>query len=452
METAGNVVVKCWDNHRSLDQKMIDLKRKLVDLNALKQDVESRKRAELHPRKKLKSQVDVWLGNVERINDEIQNLEQRVAESISISRGFFMEDVLKKIQEVEELLQQGKFDQGLVVDDLTWIGQALSTTNLVGKAAEICMEEIWTCLMDDDIGKIGVWGMGGLGKTTIMKIINNRLSKMTEKFNIVIWITVSKEMNISKIQNGILRAIGEEPREDEDETIRAGKLFEWLNEKGRYVLILDDLWDKLSLEEVGIPKPSNGSKLVVTTRMLDVCRYLGCREIRMPTLPKQDAWSLFLEKVGKDVLNYPDLLPIVESVVEQCAGLPLAIVTVASSMKGITNVHEWRNARNELSRRVRGVTGLDEKYPSEGTKAGEFLGSREDVAAFKKGNEEVRSEGVKEEEGKITKHMFHEAAANDLTALKKDYEEAGAEGLKEEEGKITKHMSHETAANGLLCS
>ncbi|XP_017980472.1 PREDICTED: probable disease resistance protein At5g63020 [Theobroma cacao] len=361
METAGNVVVKCWDNHRSLDQKTIDLKRKLVDLNALKQDVESRKKAELHPRKKLKSQVDVWLGNVERINDEIQNLEQRVVESISISRGFFMKDVLKKIQEVEELLQQGKFDQGLVVNDLTWIGQALSTTNLVGKAAENCMEEIWTCLMDDDIRRIGVWGMGGLGKTTIMKIINNRLSKMTEKFNIVIWITVSKEMNISKIQNGILRAIGEELREDEDETIRAGKLFEWLNEKGRYVLILDDLWDKLSLEEVGIPKPSNGSKLVVTTRMLDVCRYLGCREIRMPNLPKQDAWSLFLEKVGKDVLNYPGLLPIVESVVEQCAGLPLAIVTVASSMKGITNVHEWRNARNELSKRVRGVTGLDEK-------------------------------------------------------------------------------------------
>ncbi|EOY12888.1 Nbs-lrr resistance protein [Theobroma cacao] len=324
METIGNMVVKYWDNHRSLDQKMIDLKRKLVDLNALKQDIESRKRAELHPRKKLKSQVDVWFKNVERINVEIQNLEQRVAETISVSRGFCMEDVLKKIQEVEELLQQGKFNQGLGVDDLMWIGQALSTTNLVGKAAENCMEEIWTCLMDDYIGKIG-------------------------------------EMNISKIQNGILLKMGVTLPENEDETIRAGMLYEMLTRRGRYVLILDDLWDKLSLEEVGIPEPSNGSKLVVTTRMLDVCRYLGCREIRMPTLPKQDAWSLFLEKVGRDVLNYPDLLPIVESVVEQCAGLPLAIVIVASSMKGITNVHEWRNALNELSRRVRGVTGLDEK-------------------------------------------------------------------------------------------
>ncbi|WRX29330.1 NB-ARC - like 10, partial [Theobroma cacao] len=428
------------------------------------QDIESRKRAELHPRKKLKSQVDVWFKNIERINDEIQNLEQRVAETISVSRGFCMEDVLKKIQEVEELLQQGKFNQGLGVDDLMWIGQALSTTNLAGKAAENCMEEIWTCLMDDYIGKIGVWGMGGVGKTTIMKIINNQLLKKTQKFNIVIWVTVSKEMNISKIQNGILLKMGVTLPENEDETIRAGMLYEMLTRRGRYVLILDDLWDKLSLEEVGIPEPSNGSKLVVTTRMLDVCRYLGCREIRMPTLPKQDAWSLFLEKVGRDVLKYPDLFPIVESVVEQCAGLPLAIVTVASSMKGITNVHEWRNALNELSRRVREyervqhcflycalypedynisefnlielwiAEGLVEDMNSQqaefdqgytilnklknncllenGTKAGEFLGFREDVTAFKKGNEEVGAEGVNEEEGKITKLMFHEAAAN----------------------------------------
>ncbi|WRX28108.1 NB-ARC - like 10 [Theobroma cacao] len=318
-------------------------------------------KAELQPRKKLKKEVHLWLGNVERINDEIQNLEQEVDESTAILRGFHTKNVLKKKQGIEELLQQGKFDQGLVVDDLTWIGQALSTTNLVGKAAENCMEEIWTCLMDDDIGKIGVWGMGGLGKTTIMKILNNQLLKKIKKFNIVIWITVSKEMNISKIQNSILLKMGVVLPENEDETIRAGMLYEMLTRRSRYVLILDDLWGKLSLEEVGIPEPSNGSKLVVTTRMLDVCRYLECREVKMPTLPEHDAWSLFLKKVGGDVLKNESLLPIAKSIVAQCAGLPLAIVTVASSMKGITNVHEWRNALNELTRSVRGVTGLDEK-------------------------------------------------------------------------------------------
>ncbi|XP_017980478.1 PREDICTED: probable disease resistance protein At4g27220 [Theobroma cacao] len=360
MDFVLNKVDKHWDNHRSFDQNLITLKRKLEGLNALKEDTESRMRPELLPSKKLKKEVHLWLKNIERINGEIQNLEQRVEKTPIFLCGFHTENVLKKIHEVEELLQQGRFDQGLVVDEFTWIGQALATTTLVGKAAEICLKEIWTYLMDDDIGKIGVWGMGGVGKTTIMKIINNQLLKETEKFKIVIWITVSREINISKIQNGISRKMGVPLPEDEDKTIRAGMLYELLTRKGRYVLILDDLWDTLSLEELGIPQPSNGSKLVVTTRMRDVCRYLSCREVKMPTLPKQDAWSLFLEKVGQDVLEYENLLPIVKSVAEQCAGLPLAVVTVASSMKGKRDIHEWRNALNELSRRVKGVTGLDD--------------------------------------------------------------------------------------------
>ena len=48
-------------------------------------------------------------------------------------------------------------------------------------------------------------------------------------------------------------------------------------------------------------------------------------------------------------------------VAEECAGLPLAIVTIASSMKGVCNVHEWRNALHELNRHVKGVNGMEEK-------------------------------------------------------------------------------------------
>ncbi|XP_021287350.1 probable disease resistance protein At4g27220 [Herrania umbratica] len=190
MDIAMNTIVKHCDNHRSLDQNMKNLRRKLKNLNALKEDTESKMRAEMQPRKKLKKQVHLWLGNVERINGEIQNLEQEVEESRAILRGFHTENVLKKKQEVDELLQQGKFDQGLVVDDCTWIGQALATTTLVGKAAENCMEEIWTCLMDDvsEFNLIELWIAEGLvedmdsqqaefdeGYTILNKLKNNCL-------------------------------------------------------------------------------------------------------------------------------------------------------------------------------------------------------------------------------------------------------------------------------------
>ncbi|XVF78076.1 hypothetical protein PTKIN_Ptkin14bG0099400 [Pterospermum kingtungense] len=324
-----------WDISTNLADKMNNLKRKLERLNALKEDTESRTRAELHPRKKLKKEVELWLTNVKRINGEIQDLEQKLGESSVVSRGFLKGNVFKKTQEVEALFEWGKLQDSLVVDDNRWIGQALSTTTLFGEAAKICMAKIWAYLMDDDVQRVGIWGMGGIGKTTIMKLVQNKLLKETKKFDIVLWITVSKEINIGKLQNKIERALNATLGEDEDEAIRAGMIHEMLARKGKYVIILDDLWDKLSLEEVGIPEPAKGSKLL----MLGVCSR---------------------KKLVKK-LSYQYLLPIVKSVAEECAGLPLAIVTIATSMKGVCNVHEWRNAVHELSRHEKSVNEIEEK-------------------------------------------------------------------------------------------
>ncbi|XVF78188.1 hypothetical protein PTKIN_Ptkin14bG0109800 [Pterospermum kingtungense] len=355
-----NKIDKFWDNVTLFDEKVKDLKRKREQLNSLK-ETESRRSMELHPRKQLKKEVELWFRNVERINGEIVDLDQKIEGSNVVSRGSLTGNVLKKIEEVEELLQHGKFPDGLVVGNPGWIGQALSTTTLYGEAAEMCMKKIWAYLMDDNIQKIGVWGMGGIGKTTIMKLIRNQLLKETEKFNIVIWVTVSKETNISRIQNIIAHAMNVKLLEVVDETIRAGMIHEQLARKDKYVLILDDLWEKLSLEDVGIPEPPKGSKLLVTTRSLDVCRFLDCLEVKVSTLSKPDAWELFLTKVGQDVLNHPNLLPIVKFVAEECAGLPLAIVTIASSMRGVRDIHVWRNALHDLKRQVKSVNGMEEK-------------------------------------------------------------------------------------------
>ncbi|KAH1083905.1 hypothetical protein J1N35_023666 [Gossypium stocksii] len=122
---------KHLDNHRSLDQNMNELKRKLNDLNGLKEDIESRVSSELQPTKKLKKEVQIWLENVERINGEIQSLDGRIGESSAHTRG-------------------------LVVDNPRRIGQVLSTSTLSGEVPKLCMEEIWHCLMNDEVRKIGV--------------------------------------------------------------------------------------------------------------------------------------------------------------------------------------------------------------------------------------------------------------------------------------------------------
>ncbi|KAE8674481.1 hypothetical protein F3Y22_tig00111754pilonHSYRG00112 [Hibiscus syriacus] len=287
------------DNHRSLDQHRKDLKRKLEELIGLKKDTESIMRSELQPRKKLKAEVQIWLENVERVNVEVHALDGR-------------------------------------------IGQVLSTTSLSGEAVKACIEDIWNCLMDDEVPKIGVWGMGGVGKTSIMKVINNQLLKETGKFDIVIWITVSKEMNVAKLQKDIASKIGVEFSGDEDETTRAGRLFETLSQKSRFVMILDDLWEKVSLERIGIPEPSNGTKLVLTTRSADVCRQMGCRMIKVKPLTEEEAWKLFLEKAGCDILNIPAVEPIARSVAKHLCRIQ-NFKTVSSVVHYIRKIGKLKN-------------------------------------------------------------------------------------------------------------
>ncbi|TYG47479.1 hypothetical protein ES288_D11G342000v1 [Gossypium darwinii] len=312
MEFALNKIDKHWDNNRSLNQHMNDLKRKVRELNGVKEDINSRMKAELQPRKKLKREVHIWLENVERINGEVQNLNERIGESSTLTRGFHADDVLKRTREVEELIQQGKFQEDLVVDHPQWIGQVLSTTRLLGEGTK-------------------AW-MGGVGKTSIMKLINNQLLQERERFDIVIWITASKEMSIAKLQKAIASQIKVTFCGDECETRRAGMLFETLSRKSRFVLILDDIWEAVSLEKVGIPEPSTGIKLVLTTRSIDVCQKMSCRAIKVKPL-----------------------------IAKRCGGLPLGVITVASSMKGIANLFEWRNALKELTEHKQSINGLEDE-------------------------------------------------------------------------------------------
>ncbi|KAH9715768.1 Disease resistance protein [Citrus sinensis] len=357
-------ICEYFDYYRKLNENMEELDRVLRDLESKKKDIEATlSRAEREQGKKPSNEVSDWLKNVQRINTKAESFKQEVEKGYCFSRACLGKDVEKKIEEVKEYLQKGCAFTSYVSDAPSTSGMTLSTTsNLVGERTGKIVEEIWEDLMGDKVSKIGVWGMGGIGKTTIMKDINNRLQEKTNKFNDVIWVTVSQPFDLKKLQNEIAIALNQSLPATDDKERRAGRLLGMLKAKGRFVLILDDMWEAFRLEEVGIPEPSeeNGCKLVITTRFVEVCRSIGCKEVRVQTLSKEEALNLFLDKVGNNILEIPTLnKEIINSVVEECAGLPLAIVTVAGCMRGIHEIREWRNALNELRGLVRSSHGVN---------------------------------------------------------------------------------------------
>ncbi|KAL4312376.1 hypothetical protein GQ457_01G004690 [Hibiscus cannabinus] len=285
METLANKISTHLENHINLDQNFVRLKRKLEELNGVKEDMGSSiRRLEMKPRKKLKTEVAVWLRNVERINGEVQNLEEQVRGSNILSR--IGNKILETTKDVEDLFQKGKSLDGLDIDDARWIGQALSTTKLIGQVADELMSKVWAHLMDNGVPRIGVWGMGGVGKTTIMKLINNQLLKENAKFNIVIWITVSKETSIKILQNRIARAIDVSLPEDNDETKRAGIIYERMTQKEKVPSFskLKALRD-LDLSKTNIKSLPYGMNRLVNLRNLNLENIKNVTKIPNGILP-----------------------------------------------------------------------------------------------------------------------------------------------------------------------
>uniref|UniRef100_A0A6M2ELV0 BED-type domain-containing protein n=1 Tax=Populus davidiana TaxID=266767 RepID=A0A6M2ELV0_9ROSI len=239
-------------------------------------------------------------------------------------------------------------------------GEALLTTKLVGQASDRNKEMIWSWLMKDDVLSVGIYGMGGVGKTSLVTHIHNQLLQRPSSFNYVFWVTVSQNFTISKLQYLIAKAINLDLSNEEDEKKRAAKLSKALVAKGKSVLILDDLWNHFLLEMVGIPVEVNACKLILTSRSLEVCRRMGCQKsIKVELLTKEEAWTLFVEKLGHYDKLSPEVAGIAKSVAAECARLPLGIIAMAGSMRDVDDLHEWRNALEELKRSEVGVEDME---------------------------------------------------------------------------------------------
>ncbi|KAL5547986.1 hypothetical protein UlMin_003217 [Ulmus minor] len=363
LQCASSPITECWKNHRDLEENMNKLiKQELVALNSRRTDIESRRETECRQGEtKLKADVEHWLRRVTEIDVEIHNLEENFQNVKCLCRASLGEKVIKKIMQVEDLYRAGEFPNGLVIP-IEQHGEIMPTTSIVGGETTFKrkMEEIWAGLMDDEVTKIGVYGMGGIGKTTAMEYLNNRLIQNKEKFDDVFWITMSKESDIISLQLKIAKKLGLKDIEHDDETARGSKIYAEFKRKKRFVLILDDLWDSYSLKNVGIPEPTleNGCKLVLTTRSYEVCREMDCKPVPINLFSKEEALELFLKIVGPETLSIPNMEPIVKDIVNECAGLPLAIATIAGSLKSKTNCDEMEIALEDLRKSTKGSEGI----------------------------------------------------------------------------------------------
>ncbi|XP_052177689.1 probable disease resistance protein At4g27220 isoform X2 [Diospyros lotus] len=311
--------------------------------------------------KAVETEVSSWLKDAEDMEGDITNIlhPQENRESFKCFKGCMCPNLMwrhkmgkeadKRKLDVSELISRGdRLLNSPVARDapFQWEPHFDSYeyyTKFDSRAS--VFDKIMEALKDSGVDMIGVHGPGGAGKTTMVKEVAKEAKKLGIFFKIVIAV-VSKDPNTSKLQEELAPQLDLKYKQRSDSG-RADELRKTLLNGKKILVILDDLWQGLDLNAVGIPisGPSHKDcKILLTSRRKDVFKVMGVHSyFSIGYLAENEAWELFTKVTGD--FGVDEL--IAREVSKKCGGLPIAIVAVAAALKDEEEV-EWRNALLQL--------------------------------------------------------------------------------------------------------
>ncbi|XP_078167512.1 disease resistance protein RPS2-like [Carex rostrata] len=316
--------------------------------------------------------VKLWLSRVEEIIMD-KTLEEEY-EKLTISRFNLSrrrklgKRIVKKLQKMNGVIEEGKqfTDYGVDLPDDPVLIPVAKTFGM-----ELMLEQLDKCFKDNERCIIGVWGQGGVGKTTLLSIFNNQLMMGRSDFDVVILIDVcnSEILNVKAIQQKIIERLGLPWVDTETEDTRARLLMQTLSRK-RFVILLDDVRKNFQLKDIGIPSPNidNGSKIILASREQNVCNQMAAQRnlIKMQLLNDQASWGLFFSHLSPDaqgsINSSGSIKRLAEDITKSCQRLPLALKVVSCAVAGLKSLNDWRDAKMAISTGSLGeFEGVDEQ-------------------------------------------------------------------------------------------
>nr|POE70241.1 putative disease resistance protein [Quercus suber] len=302
--------------------------------------------------------VESWVQKVDNISEGLQTfLEEDVKANMMCldgwcpnlkSRYSLSRKAKKKTLEIDGLLKDGQFARLSYRPPPQGIG---SSGFKVFESRISIVKEVLKALRDNNINVIAICGMGGIGKTTMAKEVA-KIAKDDKLFDEVVMAVVSQNQDDRKIQGETADMLVLE-LEEYSSLVRAERLKNRITSGKSVLVILDDIWDALDLEVVGIPYGGqhNRCKILLTSRSEDACNQMKSQKIfKIEVLSGEEAWNLFREMAGNCV-DTPNLRPIAKEVAKECGGLPVALVTVGRALENKSEF-EWSAALQQLKNSI----------------------------------------------------------------------------------------------------
>ncbi|KAK2430334.1 putative disease resistance protein RGA1 [Trifolium repens] len=257
------------------------------------------------------------------------------------------------------LLQEGVTTKEMTVEVAEWrqTSSIIAEPKVYGREDD--KEKIVEFLLNQagDSSSLSVYpivGLGGLGKTTLAQLVYNDQRVSPTNFHTKIWVCVSEAFSVKRILCSIIESITSEKCDALDLDVLQRKVQELLEGK-RFLLVLDDVWNKNEELKLGLSQEkwnqlksvlSNGSKgssCLVSTRDEVVASIMGtCQAHHLSGLSENECWLLLKQYAfGIDREEPVELVEIGKEIAKKCGGLPLAAQALGGIMRSKSGEKEW---------------------------------------------------------------------------------------------------------------
>ena len=221
------------------------------------------------------------------------------------------------------------------------------TEGLVGINSQLV--ELESCLalwLNNEVRFIGIWAMGGMGKSTLASVVYRMVSK---EFEACCFIDNVRKKDVLSLQKDLISQILHETNLIKNKYDGVHMIKKMLQHK-KVLIVLDDVDESNELKML-VRKSDwfgSGSRIIITTRDKHLLKEFPVDEtFEVKALNYEDALCLFCSKAFKKELGPYKYLKLSKSFLEYVNGLPLALEVLGSFLFGRSTA-EWKNALEML--------------------------------------------------------------------------------------------------------
>ncbi|KAH0981924.1 hypothetical protein GBA52_009101 [Prunus armeniaca] len=296
--------------------------------------------------------------------DQTGKFTNKVRNLLFSSRSHFFQSMNDKIQELLARLEnfvQLKSALGLREDAGRKVSRRTPTTSLVHEPCVYGRDEVKENLSKvllsddaskDDVSVLTIVGMGGVGKTTLARMLYND-DKVKGHFTFQAWSCVSEDYDPIRITKTLLESVTSKPCNTTDLNLLQVELREQLRGR-KFLFVLDDLWNEdytaLKFLQTPFTSGARGSKVIITTRNKNIASVMQNVPIQyVEPLSHEDCWLLLSKHAfgNENCSTHPNLEDIGKQIALKCKGLPLAAQTLGGLLRCNIDFEYWSRILND---------------------------------------------------------------------------------------------------------